>query len=121
MKLVHITKEHGESEWGALLTVHIRTWSSSRLRSLPSALPADNGPSLEIPTGVRRLVTHMGGFIHADDIHTISSSWTTLQEQINTVCTFAANNGLTLNPTECEVILIAPSKPAIYNCTYCYT
>ena len=50
-KLVHITKEHGESEWGALLTVHIRTWSSSRLRSLPSALPADNGPSLEIPTG----------------------------------------------------------------------
>ena len=54
----------------------------------------------------------MGGFIHADDIHTISSSWMTLQEQINTVCTFAANNGLTLNPTKCEVILISPSKPA---------
>ena len=55
---------------------------------------------------------YAGGFIHADDIRTISSSWATLQEQINTVCTFAANNGLTLNPTKCEVILISPSKPA---------
>ena len=27
------------------------------------------------------------------------------------VC-FAANNGLTLNPTKCEVVLISPSKPA---------
>ena len=56
--------------------------------------------------------TYAGGFIHADDIRTISSSWTTLQEQINTVCTFAENNGLTLNPTKCEVVLISPSKPA---------
>ena len=28
------------------------------------------------------------------------------------MCTFAVNNGLTLNPTKCEVILISPSKPA---------
>ena len=56
--------------------------------------------------------TYAGGFIHADDMCTISSSLTTLQEQINTLCTFAANNGLTLNPTKCEVILISPSKPA---------
>ena len=56
--------------------------------------------------------TYAGGFIHADDIRTISSSRTTLQEQINTVCTFAENNGLTLNPTKCEVVLISPSKPA---------
>ena len=55
---------------------------------------------------------YAGGFIHADDIRTISSSRATLQELINTVCTFAANNGLTLNPTKCEVILISPSKPA---------
>ena len=55
---------------------------------------------------------YAGGFIHPDDIRTISSSRATLQEQINTVCTFAANNGLTLNPTKCEVILISPSKPA---------
>ena len=55
---------------------------------------------------------YAGGFIHADDIRTISISRATLQEQINTVCTVAANNGLTLNPTKCEVILISPSKPA---------
>ena len=55
---------------------------------------------------------YVGGFIHADDICTINSSRTTLQEQINTVCTFAVNNGLTLNLTKCEVILISPSKPA---------
>ena len=56
--------------------------------------------------------TYAGGFIHADDISTISSSRTTLQEQINTVCTFAANNRLTLNPTKCEVVLISPSRLA---------
>ena len=56
--------------------------------------------------------TYAGGFIHADDIHTIRRSRTTLQEQINTMCTFAANNGLTLNPTKCEVVLISPSKLA---------
>ena len=47
-----------------------------------------------------------------DDICTIGSSRATLQEQINTVCTFAEKNGLTLNPTKCEVVLISPSKPA---------
>ena len=56
--------------------------------------------------------TYAGSFIHADDIHTISSSGATLQEQINTVCIFAANNGLTLNHTKCEVVLISSSKPA---------
>ena len=61
---------------------------------------------------VCQLVTHAGGFIHADDICTISSSRTTLPKQINTVCTFAAYNGLTLNPTKCEVVLISPSKLA---------
>ena len=43
--------------------------------------------------------TYAGGFIHADDIRTISSSRATLQEQIDTVHAFAADNGLTLNPT----------------------
>ena len=37
-KLVRITEEHGESEWGAFLTIHIRAQSSSRLCPLPSAL-----------------------------------------------------------------------------------
>ena len=55
--------------------------------------------------------TYAGAFIHADDIRTISSSQATLQEQIDTVREFALENGLTLNPTKCEVVLISPSKP----------
>ena len=55
--------------------------------------------------------TYAGAFIHADDIRTISSSRATLQEQIDTVQTFAVQNGLTLNPTKCEVVLVSPSKP----------
>ena len=55
--------------------------------------------------------TYTGAFIHADDIHTISSSRATLQEQIDTVCKFAVDNGLSLNPTKCEVVLVSPSKP----------
>ena len=53
--------------------------------------------------------TYVGAFIHADDIRTISSSRATLQEQIDTVQTFAVQNGLTLNPTKCEVVLVSPS------------
>ena len=49
-KLVNISKEHGESEWPAVFTIHSRARSSPRIRPLPSPLPADNGPPLEIPT-----------------------------------------------------------------------
>ena len=56
--------------------------------------------------------TYAGAFIHVDDIRTISSSQATLQKQIDTVREFALENGLTLNPTKCEVVLISPSKPA---------
>ena len=55
--------------------------------------------------------TYAGAFIHADDIRTISSSRATLQEQIDTVCKFAVDNGLSLHPTKCEVVLVSPSKP----------
>ena len=55
--------------------------------------------------------TYAGAFIHADDIRTISSSRATLQEQIDTVQTFAVQNGLTPNPAICEVVLVSPSKP----------
>ena len=56
--------------------------------------------------------TFAGAFIHADDIRTISSSRATLQEQIDTVSNFALENGLTLNPTKCEALLVSPTKPA---------
>ena len=54
--------------------------------------------------------TFAGAFIHADDIQTISSTQATLQAQIHTVSKFALENGLTLNPTKCEAVLVSPTK-----------
>lgn len=54
--------------------------------------------------------TFAGAFIHADGIWT-SSSQATLQEQIVTVCKFALEDGLSLNPTKCEAVLVSPIKP----------
>ena len=56
--------------------------------------------------------TYAGAFIHADDIHTVSSSLATLQQQIDTVHTFAVQNGLTLNPNKCEVLMVSSTKPS---------
>ena len=56
--------------------------------------------------------TFAKAFIHADDIQTISSSRATLQEQVDTVSNFALQNGLTLNPTKCEALLVSPTKSA---------
>ena len=56
--------------------------------------------------------TFAGAFIHSDDIQTISSSQATLQAQINTVSKFALENGLTLNTTKCEAVLVSPTKPS---------
>ena len=47
---------------------------------------------------------------HADDIRTVTSSTFTLQQQINTVLSFAKENGLALNPTKCKVLLVSSSK-----------
>ena len=41
-------KEHGESEWPAVLTTHSGAWSSPRIRPFPSPLPTDAGPPPEI-------------------------------------------------------------------------
>ena len=54
--------------------------------------------------------TYVGAFAHADDICTVTSSTFTLQQQINTVQSFAKENGLALNPTKCEVLLVSSSK-----------
>ena len=51
-----------------------------------------------------------GAFIHANDIRTISSSKATFQEQVDTVSNFALVNGLTLNLTKCEAVLISPTN-----------
>ena len=54
--------------------------------------------------------TYVGAFAHADDIRTVTSSTFTLQQQIYTVQSFAKENGLALNPTTCEVLLVSSSK-----------
>ena len=56
--------------------------------------------------------TYAGAFIHADNIRTVSSSLATLQQQIDTVHTFAVQNGLTLNPNKCEVLMVSSTKPS---------
>ena len=56
--------------------------------------------------------TFAGAFIHSDDIQTISNSQATLQAQINTVSKLVLENGLTLNPTKCEAVLVSPTKPS---------
>ena len=56
--------------------------------------------------------TYAGAFAHADDNTHITSSLDTLQQQLNTVQNFAAENALVLNPTKCEVLLMSSSKPA---------
>ena len=111
-KLVYISKEYGESEWPAVLTTHSGAWSSPRIRPFPSPLPADNGPPPEIlaEQGSRSVCgsTYMQEVSSMLMTYALSAALgATLQEQINTVCTFAANNGLTLNPTKCEVMLIS--------------
>ena len=54
--------------------------------------------------------TYAGAFTHADDIRTVTSSMDTLQQQLNAVQNFAAENALVLNPTKCEVLLVSLSK-----------
>ena len=54
---------------------------------------------------------YAGTFAHADDIRTVSSSITTLQDQMESVHRFAVQNGLSLNPTKCEVLLVSSTKP----------
>ena len=54
---------------------------------------------------------YAGAFAHADDIRTVTSSLITLQHQINAVQTFADENALVLNPTKCEVLSVAATKP----------
>ena len=60
------------------------------------------------------------GFIYTDVIRTISTPRATLQEQINAVRTFAANNGLTLNPTKCGIANTDLSIKTGHNRTYSY-
>ena len=48
-----------------------------------------------------------GAYLHADDIRTLSTSPTTLQEQITEVHAFCKNSFLQLNPSKCEIVSFA--------------
>lgn len=56
---------------------------------------------------------YAGGFLHADDIRTLASSTSTLEEQISTVQKFTEENFLKLNASKCEIVSFktGPSKP----------
>ena len=45
-----------------------------------------------------------GGFLHADDIRTLSTSIASLEAQVSIVLDFATNNFLNLNIQKCEII-----------------
>ena len=52
---------------------------------------------------------YMGGFLHADGIHTLATSAESLQQQVDLVNTFAAKHFLKLNIEKCEVIVFTRS------------
>ena len=56
---------------------------------------------------------YVGAFAHADDIQTITSSLSTLKQQVEFVQKFCADNGLTLNLSTCEVLAVSLSKPTM--------
>jgi hypothetical protein len=56
---------------------------------------------------------YVGALAHADDIRTITSNVSTLQQQVEYVQQFADDNALTLNLSKCEVLIASSTKPAL--------
>ena len=52
---------------------------------------------------------YMGGFLHADGIHSLATSAESLQQQVDLVKTFAPKHFLKLNIEKCEVIVFTRS------------
>ena len=55
--------------------------------------------------------TYAGGYLHADDIRTLACSYSSMEAQIAMVSQFASDNFLTLNKSNCEVVIISASAP----------
>ena len=53
--------------------------------------------------------TYAGGYVHADDIHTLASSSTTLEAQVSLVTQFTKDNFLNLNSSKCEIVVFDKS------------
>ena len=52
---------------------------------------------------------YAGGFLHADDICTLTANLSSLETQISTVKNFADENFLRLNTSKCEIIVFKKS------------
>ena len=55
---------------------------------------------------------YLGGFQHADDIHTLATSAESLEAQVNSVKSFIAKHFLKLNVAKCEVFVFTRSYQA---------
>ena len=55
---------------------------------------------------------YAGAYAHADDTRTITSSVSSLNQQVHMVQNFAKENALVLNPAKCEVLITSSTKPA---------
>ena len=53
---------------------------------------------------------YAGGFVHADDIRTLSSSSDTLSSQVEMVGRFASEMHLKLNFSKCEVVTVRETE-----------
>ena len=52
---------------------------------------------------------YAGGYLHANDIHTLASSLSSMEAQIGMVRRFALHNFLKLNESKCEVVVCGKS------------
>ena len=64
--------------------------------------------SLSIGASVNNM--YAGGFLHADDIHRLASTKTTLEAQISTVKRFTEGNFLKMNASKCEIEVVYKSR-----------
>ena len=63
--------------------------------------------SLSIGASVNNM--YAGGFLHADDVRTLTTNASSLETQISTVTNFADENFLRLNASKCEIIVFKKS------------
>ena len=94
-----LTLERGVLQGSVLSPVLFLLAVDPLLRELECSHP---GPSIS--------GTYAGAFAHADDICTVTSSLPSLQQQIQLVQNFTAENALVLNLSKCEVLIVSTNK-----------
>ena len=64
--------------------------------------------ALSISASVNNM--YAGGFLHADDIHTLAPNTSTLEAKLSFVKRFTEENFLRLNPSKCEIVAFKKAK-----------